>query len=83
MRVCVRNVRCVGDYNETDVYRWLYWPVLARRCSVIFGCKIDFPDLGVGITQRPSILKSNIYHWPVTCATGNELFVQIKGKVRP
>jgi hypothetical protein len=58
--------------------------VLATSCSVIVGRDPDISDvLGVCITQRPSILKSDDCHWPAACATGNELFISIKRKVHP
>ena len=58
--------------------------VLATSCSVIIGCDTDVSDvLGVCITQRQSILKSDDCHWPAACATGNELFLSIKRIVHP
>ena len=45
--------------------------VLPSRFGVIVGCDIDLSDLGVSITQHPSILKSDDFQWPAACATGS------------
>ena len=58
-------------------------PVLETSFGVIVGCDIDVSNLGVSITRRLSILKSDVCHCPAACATGSVLFASIKRKVHP
>lgn len=80
IRVYEMSDALVTVHDETDL---CFGPVLERSFGVLVGCDIEVSNLGISITRRLSILKSDVCHCPAACATGSVLFASIKRKVHP